>query len=101
DAAAGGGVEADEVAHRPEGVHLAAGDDRRRPRAGGEGEDVIDVVLVLPHHLAGGVVQAQHPLGAGDPAAGHAVGGDGVAGPGGEVGDVDAVAGHGRAGVPG
>src|SRR5262249_3036002 len=55
---AGRYVEAGEVAHRAEGVDLAAADRRRAPRPGRVGNLVVAVVFVLPQVPAGLRVEA-------------------------------------------
>ena len=67
----------------------------------GIGDRVVAVVLVLPDDLAGGVVEAEDALDAGHPAACHGFVGRLGRRLAARVGDVDAVAGDGGAGVAG
>ena len=59
---AGGGVEAEEVAHRAEVVDLPVGHRRRGARAGRVADGVLARILELPDFLAGGGVQAEQPF---------------------------------------
>src|SRR6185436_8639809 len=54
------GVEDTQIAHRSEGIDLAARDGWRAARAGGVAHVVRAVVLVLPNLLAGLCVEAQN-----------------------------------------
>src|SRR5262245_34916873 len=73
DRLAGAGVEAEQVAHRPERVYPASGYDRGRARPGGVGDAVLTVVVVVPDDLARGLIQALHTFAAGEVAAGESV----------------------------
>src|SRR5262245_41760430 len=61
-----GGVEAEQIAHRAEGINVAAVHDRRRPRAGRVGDIRVGAVVgVGPDRLAVGRVHAHDALAAG------------------------------------
>ena len=80
---------------RAQGVNLAIGDGGGTARAGRVGDGVLDRVFMQPELFAGGLVQAQGPLGAGEGATGEIVHLDIVFGH--IVGGEDLAASHGRA----